>query len=48
MAYHGGETNVITLIQEMNYYLQARQEYLDADYAYRAALASLNRYDLPF
>lgn len=48
MAYHGGETNVITLIQEMNYYLQARQEYLEADYAYRAGLASLNRYDLPY
>lgn len=48
MAYHGGETNIITLIQEMNYYLQARQEYLEADYAYRAGLASLNRYDLPF
>ena len=48
LAYRGGETNVITLIQEMNYYLQARQEYLEADYSYRASLASLNRYDLPF
>lgn len=48
LAYHGGETNVITLIQEMNYYLQARQEYLEADYLYRANLAKLNRYDLPY
>lgn len=44
MALKGGQINVITYIQELNYYLSARRNYLSADYAYRQALVDLNRY----
>lgn len=46
MAYNGGQVNVITLIQELNYYLEASLEYLDTDYRYRQALINLNKYTL--
>lgn len=44
MAFKGGQINVLTYIQELNYYLNARRDYLAADYAYRQALMTLNRY----
>jgi hypothetical protein len=34
--------NVITYIQETNYYLETRLEYLSAEHQYRRALATLN------
>ncbi len=45
MAYKGGQINVITYIQELNYYLDARFDYLDAEYRYRLSLIRLNRYN---
>jgi outer membrane protein TolC len=42
MAYRGGQMNVITYIQETNYYLETRLEYLSAEHQYRRALATLN------
>lgn len=45
MAYKGGQINVITYIQELNYYLSARLDCLDAEYRYRLSLISLNRYN---
>lgn len=47
LAYTGGQINVITLIQELNYYLEASEQYLDTDYQYRQALINLNRFSEP-
>jgi outer membrane protein TolC len=44
MAYKGGQINVITYIQEVNYYLTSRLDYITLEYQYRADLATLNRY----
>lgn len=44
MAYNGGQINVITLVQELNYYIEATFQYLDSDYRYRQALIYLHRY----
>ncbi len=44
MAYRGGQINVITMIQEINYYLESSLDYLSNDYAYRDALARINIY----
>ena len=46
MAYKGGQMNVITYIQETNYYLETRLEYLSAEHQYRRALATLNAMDV--
>ena len=45
MAYKGGQINVITYIQELNYYLSARETRLDAEYQLRLALITLNKYN---
>lgn len=45
MAYKGGQINVITYIQELNYYLSARETRLDAEYKLRLALITLNKYN---
>lgn len=45
MAYKGGQINVITYIQELNYYLNAREVRLDAEYRLRLALITLNKYN---
>lgn len=42
MAYQGGQINTITLLQEINFYLEATLDYEAADYAYRCALVRLN------
>lgn len=47
MAYKGGEINVITYMQELNYYLDARNNFLATDYAYRLSLISLNQFISP-
>ncbi len=44
MAYHGGQINVITLIQEINYYLSSSLDYLAKDYEYRDKLAQINKF----
>jgi len=43
LAYHGGQINVITMIQEINYYLSSTLDYLDTDHSYRILLARINR-----
>ena len=45
MAYKGGQINVITYIQELNYYLSARETRLDVEYQLRLALITLNKYN---
>ena len=45
MAYKGGQINVITYLQELNYYLSAREARLDAEYQLRLALITLNKYN---
>lgn len=45
-ALDGGEINLITYIQEVNFFLEAQKNYLDVEYRYHLALASLNRYSL--
>lgn len=45
-AYRGGQINVIDYFSEMNYFYETTLQYLEADYRYRCALASLNRYSM--
>ena len=45
-ALDGGQINLITYIQEVNFFLEAQQNYLDVEYRYYQTLASLNRYSL--
>lgn len=45
-AYDGGQINLITFIQEMDYFLSARQEFQDMIYRYNIVMAKLNRYSL--
>ncbi len=45
-AFEGGQINLITLIQEMDYFLSARQEYMDMVYQYQILLAALNKYSM--
>ena len=45
-ALDGGQINLITYIQEVNFFLEAQQDYIDVEYRYHQALASLNRYAL--
>ena len=40
-ALAGGQINLITYIQETNYFLEARAELLDLEYRYAKALATL-------
>ena len=46
MAYRGGKLNVITYLQEMNYFMQARLDYLSTEYQYITDLIRLNGYTL--
>lgn len=45
MAYRGGQINVITYLQELNYYLEARMDCLAAEYAAVQTLIDLNRFN---
>lgn len=45
MAYKGGQINIITYIQEANYFLEARKDYLAAEFEMQSALTRLNRYN---
>lgn len=45
-AYDGGELSVIEYIQEVQYYAEATQAFLEAEYNFRSSLASLNKYSL--
>ena len=44
LAYHGGQINVITMIQEVNFFLQADLDYQRNDRDYREALVRLDFY----
>lgn len=44
MAYHGGQINVITMIQEVNFFLQADLDYQSNDRDYRETLVRLDSY----
>lgn len=43
-ALDGGQISLITYIQEVNFFLEAQQNYLDIEYRYHQALATLNKY----
>ncbi len=45
-ALSGGQISLITYIQEVNFFLDAQQNYLDIEYRYHQALATLNKYIL--
>lgn len=45
-ALDGGEISLLNYLQETNYFLSARQDYMNAVYQYHYALARLNRYTL--
>lgn len=45
-ALDGGEISLLTYLQEVNYFLQAQQEYMDVVYQYHYTLARLNKYSL--
>ena len=45
-ALDGGQINLITYIQEVNFFLEAQQNYIDVEYRYYQALTFLNRYTL--
>ncbi|MCM1075782.1 MAG: TolC family protein [Bacteroides sp.] len=44
-AFDAGQINFLTYMQEMNYFLNARRDFLDIHYRYHLALARLQRYD---
>ncbi len=44
IAYQGGQINVITMIQEINFFLESSLEYQKNDCAYRQILARLNSF----
>lgn len=44
-AYRGGQINVIDYFSEINYFYETTLQFLEADYRYRCALASLNRFN---
>lgn len=44
LSYHGGQINVITMIQEVNFFLQADLDYQRNDRDYREALVRLDSY----
>ena len=41
----GGQISILSYIEGMNYFLLARQDYLDLQYRYNIAVAELTRYD---
>lgn len=43
-ALDGGQISLITYIQEVNFFMEAQQNYLDVEYRYYQALATLNKY----
>ncbi len=45
-ALDGGEISLLNYLQEVNYFLSARQDYMNVVYQYHYALARLNRYTL--
>lgn len=42
LAYKGGQINLITYLQEFNYYLDARLDYIESLYAHAQSLTQLN------
>lgn len=44
-AYDAGQINFITYVQELNYFIEARRDYLDTLYEYSLALTRLTRYE---
>lgn len=44
-AFDAGQINFLTYMQELNYFLAARRDFLDIHYRYHLALARLQRYD---
>ena len=46
MAYEGGQINVITYLQEINFFISARADYLSSEYNYVVDLTELNRFSL--
>ncbi len=47
LAYRGGQINVITMIQEINFYIEASLDYQSTDRDYRRLLARLDSYTQP-
>lgn len=45
-ALDGGEISLLTYLQEVNYFLQAQQEYMNVVYQYHYTIARLNKYSL--
>lgn len=45
-ALYGGEINLITYIQEVNFFIEAQLNYLDIEYKYYQLLTTLNKYNL--
>ena len=45
-ALDGGQINLITYIQEVNFFIEAQKNYLNVEYRYYKELALLNRYKL--
>lgn len=45
-ALDGGQISLITYIQEVNFFLEAQQNYLNVEYRYFQILATLNKYAL--
>lgn len=45
-ALDGGQINLITYIQEVNFFIDAQKNYLDVEYSYYSELAILNKYNL--
>ena len=45
-AYDGGELSLIEYINEVRYYAETTQVFLEAEYNFRSALAELNKYNL--
>ena len=45
-ALDGGQINLITYIQEVNFFIEAQNNYLNVEYNYHKALATLNQYQL--
>lgn len=43
-AFDGGEISLLEYLQELNYFLSARQDYMNTVYQYHYILARLNRY----
>lgn len=44
-ALDSGQINFLTYMQELNYFLSARRDFLEAHYRYHIAVARLQRYE---